>query len=55
MKRQREGWCFWSDLRCPPHCPVPSIDNCGARYPGCALVRLKSKAEIEAELAAGKR
>jgi hypothetical protein len=44
----RKGWCFWADKRCPATCPVPSVDNCGNAYPGCALVRLKSIAEVEA-------
>jgi hypothetical protein len=26
---------------------VPSVDNYGNPYPGCALVRLKSRAEID--------
>lgn len=46
----RKGWCPWVDRSCPSECPVPSVDNFGNPYPGCALARLKSMAEIEAEL-----
>jgi hypothetical protein len=54
MKRARKGWCPWADRSCPIGvCPVPSVDNFGNAYPGCALVRLKTKGEIEA-MCAGK-
>jgi hypothetical protein len=49
MKRRNyPRWCAWDDKPCPKTCPIPSVDNCGNRYPGCARVRLKSLAEIEA-------
>jgi len=34
--------------RCPPSCPLPSVDNSGRRYPGCALARIKTQAEVNA-------
>jgi hypothetical protein len=46
--RARKGWCSWANTACPRTCPVPSVDNFGNPYPGCALVRLKSQAEIDA-------
>lgn len=54
MKRSRirEGWCTWADKPCPSSCPIPSVDNSGSPYPGCAIMRLKTQAEIEAELRA---
>lgn len=42
-------WCPWAERACPKTCPIPSVDNRGQAYPGCALVRLKSEAELEAE------
>jgi hypothetical protein len=48
----RAGWCAWSDMPCAKTCPVPSVDNFGQPYPGCARVRLKSMAEIDAMCAA---
>lgn len=47
----RPKWCAWADKACPTTCPIPSVDNNGQPYPGCALVRLKSKAELDAEIA----
>lgn len=46
--RLRKGWCRWAEKPCPASCPVPSVDNFGNHYPGCALVRLKTQAEIDA-------
>jgi hypothetical protein len=51
MKKPRKRWCVWADKPCPATCPIPSVDNFGHKYPGCALVRLKSKAELDAEIA----
>lgn len=47
----RGKWCAWADTTCPPRCPIPSVDNSGNPYPACALVRLKSPAEVEAATA----
>jgi hypothetical protein len=46
--RSRKGWCSWAETACPSTCPVPSVDNFGNSYGGCALVRLKTQAEIDA-------
>ncbi len=32
---------------CDKSCPVPSVDNFGNPYPGCARFRLKTQAEID--------
>jgi hypothetical protein len=45
--------CDWTGESCPTTCPIPSVDNFGKPYPGCALVRLKSLKEIEAMLKEG--
>lgn len=50
--RRRKGWCPWAEKPCPATCPVPSVDNFGNKYPGCALVRFKTMAEIDAMCAA---
>lgn len=31
---------------CSRKCPVPSVDNFGTPYPGCARYRLKSEVEM---------
>lgn len=45
--KSRKGYCF-DGQKCPRECPVPSVDNMGRPYPGCARFRLKSQAEIDA-------
>jgi hypothetical protein len=44
--RFRKGVCPMDGKLCGPGCPVPSIDNFGNHYPGCARWRLKSKSEL---------
>ena len=52
VKRRRlRGYCEWSDQKCPSACPIDAIDNFGNPYKACALVRLKSLAEMDAEVA----
>jgi hypothetical protein len=54
MNRKRgKGWCAWTHqpTRCPAMCGSPAVDNFGKTYPACALVRIKSKEEIDALLA----
>lgn len=50
--RFRKGVCPWSERLCHKRCPVLSVDNFGNPYPGCALVRLKTEAEMLADVAA---
>ena len=51
MAKKRKGWCPWTSYakKCPPACGSPTVDNFGNMYPACALVRLKSQAELDAE------
>lgn len=48
MTSNRKGWCQLADKPCPPQCPVPSVDNSGNPYSGCAIFRFKTQAEIDA-------
>jgi len=53
MKPRR--WCYWATRSCHDSCPIPSVDNFGNAYPGCALVRLKSAAELGGRDAPGEK
>jgi hypothetical protein len=33
-------WCVTAGRYCPRTCPVPSVDNFGKHYAGCALMRI---------------
>lgn len=54
-RRSRSGWCPAADKPCPKFavagyvklCPVSSVDNFGRSYPGCALMRLKTREEVD--------
>ena len=40
MRRFRKSVCPTANRLCPKRCPVPSIDNLGKPYPGCALFKI---------------